>query len=147
MLQIKASPREADGSRVKRSLVLALLVFACAAGAAGAASSAGGITAAATLKQEATYLNARNWKPYYALMSPRFRATCDYGTFVARNVYVRNQIKSASIRSISARIAGSHAYLRYTTIAPPLKPILTRNDLFVKIAGRWYDDLDAVTTC
>jgi hypothetical protein len=80
-------------------------------------------------------------------LSPRFRKTCDYGTFVSRNVYVRDHIKSASIKVISTRIAGSRAYLSYTTIAPPLKPIVTHNDLFVKIAGRWYDDLDAVTTC
>jgi hypothetical protein len=132
---------------VKRALVLVLLVFAPAAGAAGAVSSLGGTTPAATLKQEATYLNARNWKPYYALMSPRFRETCDYSTFVARNVEVRNLIKSASIKMIATRVAGSRAYLSYTTIAPPLKPIVTHNDLFVKIAGRWYDDLDAVTTC
>jgi hypothetical protein len=133
---------------VKRSLVLVLLVFAsAAAGAAGAASSLGGTAPAATLKQEATYLNVRNWKPYYALMSPRFRETCNYSTFVARNVEVRKLIKSASIKMISTRVAGSRAYLSYTTIAPPLKPMVTHNDLFVKIAGRWYDDLDAVTTC
>jgi hypothetical protein len=133
---------------VKRSGVLALLILVSAGAAvAGAASSSGGTTPGATLKEEATYLNARNWRPYYALMSPRFRESCDYSTFVSRNVYVRNQIKSASIKMISTRIAGSRAYLSYTTIAPPLKPFVTHNDLFVRIAGRWYDDLDAVTTC
>jgi hypothetical protein len=133
---------------VKRSAIFALLVFASAGAAvAGAAPSSGGSTPVATLKQEATYLNARDWKPYYGLMSPRFRATCDYSTFVARNVEVRKQISRASIKMISSRIAGSRAYLSYETIAPPIKPFVTHNDLFVKIAGRWYDDLDAVTTC
>ena len=133
---------------MKRSAVLALLVFASAGAAvAGAATSSGGATPVATLKQEAVDLNARNWKPYYGLMSPRFRATCDYSTFVARNVEVRNQISKASIKMISTRVVGSRAYLSYQTMAPPLKPFVTRNDLFVKISGRWYDDLDAVTTC
>lgn len=133
---------------MKRPHVLVLLVFAAAgASVAGAASSSGGATPVATLKAEATYLNTRNWKPYYALMSPRYRKTCDYGTFVSRNVYVRDQIKSASIKMISTKFVGSRAYLSYMTFAPPLKPIVTHNDLFVKIAGRWYDDLDAVTTC
>ena len=104
-------------------------------------------TPAAVLKQEAAYLNARNWKPYYALMGPRFRASCKYSTFVARNVFVRNKIKSASIKMISSKVSGSKAYLSYETIAPPLKPFVTRGDLFVQISGRWYDELDAVTSC
>jgi hypothetical protein len=110
-------------------------------------SSGGGATPAAALKQEAVYLNARNWKPYYALMGPDFRASCSYSTFVARNAAVRKQIKSASIKSISTKFDGSRAYLSYETFAPPLKPFKTSNDLFVKISGRWYDELDAVTSC
>jgi len=125
------------------------MVFAAAAVAASgnAMSVAGGSSPSAVLKEEAAYLNARNWKPYYGLMGPRFHAQCKYNTFVARNEYVRKQIKSASIAKISARFSGSNAYLTYTTVAPPLKPFVTRNDLFVKISGRWFDELDAVTSC
>jgi hypothetical protein len=44
-------------------------------------------------------------------------------------------------------VSGSRAYLTYETFGPPLKPFVTKNDLFVRIAGRWYDEYDAVTTC
>lgn len=133
---------------MKRSLVLLLVLAAAVAAASGNATPmAGGASPAAVLKQEAADLNARNWRPYYALMGPRFRAQCSYKTFVARNASVRSQIQSASITKISSRISGSRAYLSYETIAPPVKPFYTKNDLFVKIAGRWYDELDAVTAC
>ena len=136
-------------SRVKGGILLVLIVVAAAAAASAgnAMSSAAGATPAATLKQEAVYLNARTWKPYYGLMGPDFRASCKYSTFVARNAAVRKQIKTASIRNISTKLDGSRAYLSYETVAPPLKPFKTRNDLFVKISGRWYDELDAVTSC
>ncbi len=134
---------------MRRATVLVVIVFAASAAAAvgSAMPSSGGSSAVAVLKQEAVYLNARDWKPYYGLMGPRFRASCRYSTFVARNESVRKLIKSASIKMISSRVAGSKAYLTYKTIAPPVKSFVTRNDLFVKVAGRWYDELDAVTTC
>jgi hypothetical protein len=80
-------------------------------------------------------------------MGPRFRAECNYKTFVARNASVRKQITRATIKMISSRVAGTRAYLTYETFAPPVQPFVTKNDLFVKIAGRWYDELDAVTGC
>jgi hypothetical protein len=134
---------------MKRSLILLLVVVAAsAAGATAYGMSAGGGTSpAAVLKAEATYLNARNWRPYYALMGPRFHARCDYNTFVQRNESVREQITRASITKISTRMAGTRAYLSYETIAPPLQPFYTKNDLFVRIGGRWYDEYDAVTAC
>jgi len=134
---------------VKRATILGLIVLAAgsATTAGNAMRSSGGTSAVAVLKQEAVYLNARNWKPYYGLMGPRFRAQCKYSTFVARNESVRKLIKSASIKMISSRVSGSKAYLTYETIAPPVKTFVTRSDLFVKIAGRWYDELDAVTSC
>jgi hypothetical protein len=131
-------------SRVKRVTLLALIVFAAAGTTVGSASTS---SPSAVLKQEAAYLNTRNWKPYYALMGPRFRASCNFSTFVARNESVRKQIKSASIDKVSTKYAGSKAYLSYETVAPPLKPFMTKNDLFVKISGRWYDEFDAVTRC
>src|SRR2546426_7077579 len=115
-------------SRVKRATVFSLIVFAAAAvaGSGNAMPSSEGTSPAAVLKQEAVYLNARNWKPYYGLMGPRFRAQCKYSTFVARNESVRKMIKSASIKMISSTVAGSRAYLTYETIAPPLKRFVTR---------------------
>jgi hypothetical protein len=136
-------------SRMKRSLVL-LVAVVTASGVGATAygmSAGGGSSPAAVLRAEATYLNARNWHPYYGLMGPRFRAQCNYATFVQRNEAVRNQITRASIAKVSTRMAGSRAYLSYETIAPPVKPFYTKNDLFVKIGGRWYDEYDAVTTC
>ncbi len=132
---------------MKRSLVVAFAVAAVATASAAATPFSGGSTPAAVLKQESVYFNARNWRPYYALMGPRFHAQCSYGTFVKRNDSVRKLVESTTIKMISTRIAGSRAYVSYETIAPPIKPILTRNDLFVKVGGRWYDELDAVTTC
>ena len=133
---------------MKRSLVL-VLVFAATVvtTAAYAMPSSGGASPVAVLKAEAVYLNASNWRPYYGLMGPRFHAKCTYGTFVARNSAVRQLFERASIKMISSRVQGSRAYLTYETIAPPVKPFVTRGDLFVKIAGRWYDEFDPVTTC
>jgi hypothetical protein len=133
---------------MKRSLVRLLVVAALAAGATAYGMSAGGGTSpSAALKAEATYLNARNWRPYYGLMGPRFHVHCNYTTFVQRNEAVREQITRASITKITSRLQGTRAYLSYETIAPPLRPFYTKNDLFVKVGGRWYDEYDAVTTC
>ena len=129
---------------MKRVALLAVIVCAAVGTTAGTAATSG---PSAVLKQEAVYLNASNWKPYYALMGPRFRASCNFSTFVARNEAVRKQIKSASIKMITTKFAGSKAFLSYETVAAPLKPFMTRNDLFVKIGGRWYDEFDAVTRC
>jgi hypothetical protein len=133
---------------MKRSLVLLLIVAAAAATPTGNATPIpGGTSAVAVLKAEAAYLNARSWRPYYALMGPRFHAQCKYSTFVARNESVRKLITHASIKMIASRVSGSRAYLSYETIAPPVKPFVTKNDLFVEIGGRWFDELDAVTAC
>ena len=133
---------------MKRAAILAAILFSAAgATVSTAAPSSGGSSAVAVLRQEVADLNARNWKPYYALMGPRFHATCTYRTFVAQNAYVRTRIKSASVKMIAAKVIGARAYLSYETVAPPLKPFVTRNDLFVKLSGRWYDELDAVTHC
>jgi hypothetical protein len=133
---------------VKTTFVLALVVAVAALAATGRATPvSGGTSAVAVLKQEAVDLNARNWRPYYALMGPRFRAQCNFSTFVARTASVRRLITRATIEMISSRVAGSKAYLTYETVAPPIKPFVTKNDLFVRISGRWYDELDAVTTC
>ena len=133
---------------MKRSLVLVLIAAAAVVTSSGSAMpSSGGMTPVAVLKAEAVYLNASNWRPYYGLMGPRFHAKCTYSTFVARNSAVRQLFERASIKMISSRVQGSRAYLTYETIAPPVKPFVTRGDLFVKIGGRWYDELDPVTTC
>ena len=133
---------------MKRSLALVFVAVAATVAANGnAMPSSGGTTAVAVLKAEATYLNAREWRPYYALMGPRFRAECNYKTFVARNASVRKQITRATIKMISSRVVGTRAYLTYETFAPPVQPFVTKNDLFVKVAERWYDELDAVTSC
>jgi hypothetical protein len=133
---------------MKCALVLVLVAVAASFVANGNAMRfSGGTSAVAVLKAEAAYLNAREWRPYYGLMGPRFRAACNYRTFVARNASVRKEITRATIKMISSRVVGTRAYLTYETFAPPVQPFVTKNDLFVRIAGRWYDELDAVTSC
>jgi len=132
---------------MKRLLVLFLAVISAVSASAYGMVAGGGSTPAAALKAEATYLNASKWRPYYALMGPKFRARCPYSTFVQRNAAMRAQIDRASLKMISTRFQGTRAYLSYETIAPPVQPFVTKNDLFVKISGRWFDEYDAVTTC
>jgi len=131
---------------VKRAAAIALVLFATV-GTSSAAVRTGGATPVDTLKKEVAYFNQSDWRPYWLLMSPRFRSSCPFGKFVVRGEKARGMVGRASVKLLSSRTTGSHAYLTYETKASQLRAFVTRDDLFVKIAGRWYDEIDRVTAC
>jgi hypothetical protein len=126
----------------------ALLLVLATAAAASAATSGGGSSAVNVLQLEAKTLNAADWKDGYALMSPRFRQICSYSRFISLGEQARSYMaQPMRVKLLSARVSGSRAYLTYATTAPPIPRFVTKNDLFVKLGGRWYDEVDRVTTC
>ena len=131
---------------VKRAALITVLLLTTV-GTSSAAVRLAGITPTATLKREVVDFNAGAWHDYWNLMSARFHGSCLYATFVARNEQARNIAGRASVKVLSSRVSGSHAYLTYKTMGTKIQPIITKNDMFVRVGGRWYDELDSATRC
>ncbi len=138
-----------------RVLLLAA-VGAVAVAAAGAALGAAPIAKpipAATLTAEIAAFNAKNYAAAYTAYTPRYKARCPYATFRKHQAAQRARIPaplSLSIKFTSTRISGAKAYLAYhVMLAGQVVATVKASapDLFVRINGLWYDELDSQTTC
>jgi len=111
--------------------------------ATAAAATAG---PAETLKAQVRHLQAGRYAKFYALMSPRFHAQCPYATFRREGPIERAQVAGAKLHVLRVRFAGNAAYIDYkfTRRGRELK---IDGDRYVRVDGRWFDDVDSFTTC
>jgi len=129
----------------------AVVIAACAAVAAASAGTAVAGRSAddraavvAVLQREVSALNAARWQLAWQLYSPRFRATCDYAKWRAASAQGHAQAPEIAVRVLRVRLAGNHAYLTYR-MSGSFGTRTTTDDVYVKVGGKWYDELDAST--
>jgi hypothetical protein len=100
------------------------------------------------LRLQDTYLHAGKFKQLWQLFTPRFRASCgSYAKFAAEAKRNRAQLKEVRIVLLSERIQGNKGYLKYRYVKGGAVLATVVNDLYVKIQGRWYDEVDKATQC
>jgi hypothetical protein len=132
---------------MRRALVLAAVAALVLAGTALAATIAKPIPGE-TLKSEIAAFNARNYAAAYTAYTARFKAGCPYATFRRHQAAQRAQAPSAiKVRITSTRVTGSRALLNYQILLGSQVVATAKNDLFVRIGGLWYDEVDKQTTC
>lgn len=137
--------------RLKRMTLLgaltAVLAFAVAMPATGDGAAT---TPRGTLLYQTRLFNAGNWPAMYRTFTRRFRASCPYRTFVAEGNAARKALGRLSVRNVGVRITRNRAALTYQQLAQgKVIATVTRRhpDLYVRIGGRWYDEMDSVTAC
>lgn len=134
-----------------RFTVLAAVTAGLAVAAAAPATGSGeALTPRGTLLYQTRLFNAGNWPVMYRTFTRRFRASCPYSTFVAEGRAARKMAGRLSVRNIRVRQTGNRAALTYQNVAQgTVVQTVTRRhpDIYVRIGGRWYDEMDTVTSC
>jgi hypothetical protein len=128
----------------------ALLFASSAAAAALAAGAATGPKAKVRglLLHQVDLFNQSRWKPLWLTYAPRFRSRCSYRNFVAVETRARSALGRFSVRKIAVRVTRARATVSYELVArgvvidraTPRSP-----DIYVRISGRWYDEIDSHT--
>ncbi len=132
-----------------RILLCTAVAAAVAAGSAIGAAPIAKRTPAGTLKAEIAAFNVKNYVGAYSAYTARFKASCPYATFKKHLAAQRAQVPSPlSVKVTRVRTAGAKAFLGYNVllngqVVATVKPI----DVFVRIKGLWYDEVDSQTTC
>jgi len=99
--------------------------------------------------QDAAY-NARNWKVLYSYFGPRFKSACPYPAWehsIATDP--QNRFPEHTVVT-NVRLVGNVAYLAYEvywhkTVVDRVFPGYP--DKYVRVGGRWYDEIDGHTNC
>ena len=136
-----------------RVMLAAVATAAVAAGVALGAAPIAKPIPAATLKAEIAAFNAKNYAAAYTAYTPHYKAKCPYATFRKHQAAQRAQIPgtlSLSVKFTSMKVSGAKAYLAYhVVLGGQVVATVTagKPDLFVRIDGLWYDELDSQTTC
>ncbi len=131
-------------------VVVCTAAAAVAAGAALAVVPIAKPTPAGTLKAEIAAFNARAYAAAYTAYTPRFKAGCPFATFKKHLAAQRAQLPAGltlSVKVTSTRIVGAKAYLGYGAVVSGSVVQTFKNDLFVRVHGLWYDEVDKNTTC
>ena len=106
----------------------------------------------ATILQQIALYKQGKWRAMYATYTPRFRRSCGYRRFVS--VQTRNRGvtgTSFQLRGIQVRReTPSRAILAYRLVQggrTVLQVTFRHRDVYTRIGGRWYDELDRVSAC
>jgi hypothetical protein len=130
--------------------VTALLVVFSTAAAALAAGAATGPKAKVRglLLDQVDLFNHSRWRPLWLTYTPRFRSRCPYRNFVAAETRARSALGRFSVRKIAVRVTRARAAVTYELVARGVvidRATPKRPDLYVRISGRWYDEIDSHT--
>ena len=120
-----------------------VVVFALAVPAATAWGAAG---PADTLRAEVRHLQAGDYAKFYALMSPRFRADCPYAKFKRQGPEQRRQLAGAKLQIVRVHVAGDTATIDYRFVRNG-QTLAVTGDRYVRVKGKWLDDVDQYTHC
>ena len=107
-------------------------------------------TVEGTLRLQTQLFLQRRWALLWHTYSPRFRRKCVYAAFVAVNRRERALVRTVDVRRVRARVRGNRAFVSYEVllngialdVVTPADP-----DVYVRVRGRWYDELDPKTPC
>jgi hypothetical protein len=101
-------------------------------------------------RQTALFKQAR-WRALWQIYTPRFQRTCGYARWLRNVRRARREIGTDwTVRNQRIRIRGDRAAVTYTVVrrGRVVNTATARSpDIYVKISGRWRDELDAETTC
>ncbi|MDQ3777847.1 MAG: hypothetical protein M3310_03120 [Actinomycetota bacterium] len=106
----------------------------------------------ATLLQQATLLKQARWPAMYRTFTAQFRRSCPYATFVARQRATRRVLgTSFELRAIRVRLeTPTRAVVAYSFVRNGQtlgRVTLAHRDVYSRVGGRWYDELDRVSSC
>lgn len=90
------------------------------------------------------------WRELYRTYTPRFRASCPYARWLAGTKEARRQLGTDFVvRNVRVRVRGNRAAVTYETVDEGRVHKVTSSspDIYVRIGGRWLDELDSQTTC
>ena len=130
--------------------VTALLVLSSAPAGALAAGAAIGPKAKVRglLLHQVDLFNHSRWRPLWLTYTPRFRSRCPYRNFVALETRARSALGRFSLRKIVVRVTRARAAVTYELVARSVvvdRATPNRPDVYVRISGRWYDEVDSHT--
>ena len=93
--------------------------------------------------------NAGDWRNLWLTFSPKFRARCDFQIWRARlrrdrgSTNPREKVVELTIK----RVGTTKALATYVVHRNGRFAYSGKNDVYVKIGKRWYDELDHETEC
>jgi hypothetical protein len=133
-------------------LVVGLATGALAATASPATAPPDARAVAGLLRQQTAHFNAGRWRQLWATYTPRFHRACSYRLWLreqrAMKAFVGGRVAVRAVRvRLTSRSRARVSYVMllgrqgYAVVQPP------RDDLYVKIRGRWRDEGDQITTC
>ena len=97
----------------------------------------------------------RDWVGLYATYSPAQQAACSYDSFLTKVAIARDarpdfNASKVTFDRVRVRIDGDHASVSYVQLydGQPIGTIGTSDpDVYIRIDGRWYDDVDTHKPC
>ena len=109
----------------------------------------------AVLRRQIQLVADRDWVNLYASYSSAQQAACPYDSFlnkvaIARDARPDFNASKVTFDRVRVRIDGDHASLSYVELyeGQPVGTVGTSNpDVYVRIDGRWYDDVDSHKPC
>lgn len=142
------APKQLFSFGILGVLAILLAAFACNGGV-GWQSDEAEVRALIVRSLELT--RAENWRELYKLYSPRFREECPYNDFLALSAAaVGLDLAELGVDEIDVWVEGDTAYATYI-LTYEGKDIyaVTENDpdIFIRLDGRWYDEVDSHTKC
>lgn len=93
---------------------------------------------------------SHSWDDVYSTYSPRFQALCPITKFRTVNEEGAASVGVVDVSNVVVRVDRDRAYVTYTYVrqGTPLASIDEADpDVYVKIKGVWYDDIDDHTNC
>jgi hypothetical protein len=93
---------------------------------------------------------SRSWEEAYKTYAPRFQALCPYDQYRTINSTRSIDFSKVELNELAVRVDGDRAYATYgyTYAGTPTAPVTARDpDVYVRINGTWYDDIDTHTQC
>ncbi len=138
---------------------VAVAICSCAALAAVAAQPmAAGTTASASeatkaravLLYEVQLFNQSRWRAAWRTYTPRIHSGCSYQRFAAGMKTIRARVGRVALHNIAVRVTGNRAFITYRIVGhgKVVGGAAARNpDVFARIGGRWFDDVDADGLC
>jgi hypothetical protein len=129
--------------------VTALLVVSSAAAALAAGAATGPkAKVRGLLLHQVDLFNHSRWRPLWLTYTPRFRSRCPYRNFLAVETRARSALGRFSVRKITVRVTRARAAVTYELLARGVvvdRATPTRPDVYVRLSGRWYDEVDSHT--
>ncbi len=127
--------------------VLVTVLAVALVGVPAAAGADGGASPADVIRLEDSFTRTGKFAQLYRLFTPRFRATCPYATFAEPAKNHRFTLQGVRYRIVGQRVTGTKAYVHWQYLRRDLVVADIVGDLYVKIGGRWFDEVDKVTQC